>query len=382
MLSYFIPLAVISSAPLLSNASPVLPIGPIIPAAAGAATVTATATLTIFQCPTASPASAGLPLILPIASNLVNPALSGAVSAVTGLPTIIPIHPGGGIPSSVIANVLSSATGLVNPSILPSALSSVLSAPTVIPSNLVNAASSALSAATALASPILVPASSIVSGATTFIRDPIAVPSGVIPSLIGIPTGDVSSLLSSIVSTAMSDATSLLAVAAGGIPSNGGGANLPTGVLSSGISSATGAASDVSTILSPLKQVSTSLDNVSSACQVSSAPIQSLNTILSGLSSSTDSPTDAAQFLNQGTAIAQRVASLTNQINTIIVGSQQSPTPINLTQLRTALKTLQTRLQTMYTGLIPHCGTPAQSQVLNGTWATTAAALNTCILKT
>ncbi|KAJ7696192.1 hypothetical protein B0H17DRAFT_1130991 [Mycena rosella] len=363
MLSYFIPLAVISTAPLLSNASPILPIGPIVPAAAVAATVTATATLTLFQCPTASPTSGGFRVVL------VNPVLSSAVSAVTGLPIALPIIPSGWIFQHHQQRPVQRHRPCQpqHPPERPECPHPFQPGQRRLKRSERRHGSR---------QPHLRPASSVVSNAASFIRDPIAVPTGVVPNPIVIPSGGISSI-GKFVSSVVSDAISLLPV--GAIPFNGG-AGLPTGVLSSAISSASGTAGNVSTILIPLNQVSTSLNSVSSAMPsllstVSSflssltnlggslsqlntrlsnlvtrlnsaaASIQSLNIVLSGLSSSTSSPADAAQFLNQGTSIAQRVASLTTQMNTVVSGCHQSSTPIDLAALRTALKTLQPRLQ-------------------------------------
>ncbi|KAJ6532888.1 hypothetical protein DFH09DRAFT_1325905 [Mycena vulgaris] len=363
MLAYFIPLAVLSTAPLLSNGSPIFPI-----VNAAAVALTATATVTIFQCPSVSPSPskfAGLP-ILPLGSIIPSNAANGVVSSAVGLATGLPNASG---VNNVVSSVVSVATRDWPAGRRHLRLPASLRVHGVVPN------------------PIVVPSgslssfvSSVISGATGSLADPISLPTGVLPSSTN--------------------------------------AGLPSSVISSALSGATGISSDVSTVFTPLSQVYSALESVSSTMptllglvnnlgatlasvtglvtqlttglsnlvsqlNAAAASIQSLNSVLSGLSNTTPtSAADAAQLLSQGSAIAERVASLTTQINTVVTGCHQSPTPISLTQLRSALLTLQTHFQAMYTGLIPRCGTPSQAQVLSAAWATTSTALNTCIIQT
>ncbi|KAJ6532910.1 hypothetical protein DFH09DRAFT_1092657 [Mycena vulgaris] len=266
----------------------------------------------------------------------------------------------------LVPSALGLATGLPHPSNVNTGVSSVFSVATGQP----GAANPSKGVSVAV---------STVSAVTSLIRDPITVPSGVVPNPIVVPSG---SILSNVVSSVISGATGLLSdpisLPTSIFPSSLG-ADLPSTVILSVLAGAIALARDVSTLFTPLSQVSRDLENVSNRMptllglmnhlgiltnlagsvttglskligqlNAAAASIQSLNSVLSGLSKTPTSAADAAQLLSQGSAIAQRIASLTIQMNSVVTGCHQNPTPINLTQLRSALLTLQTHLQNVY----------------------------------
>ncbi|KAJ7479596.1 hypothetical protein FB451DRAFT_1556491 [Mycena latifolia] len=416
MLTYFIPLAALSIGALLSDASPIFSIGNAVASATVTATVvrvrsrsiifsdflawhgshrnvwvTETADWHAFSRISSTPSSRAASASPPVLLIQPFPALPPNISPIVGLPSSLSIPPE--LVKIVASSGLSVATRLSNLSIAT------------------NVISSALSVAISLVTPIFVPGGSRPSNCCQL---------------------DLQRTVSAanFVSTVLSDTTNALAMPTGAAPSSAG-TLLPSNVISSVLSTATGTSSGdryphpsepnhqlcgqcvqcdprvltlvngplVTNLAGSISQ----LRNISSfdlftfwpptipvelrslepriAAQRVNDKIQSLNAVLNGLSGSTTSTTDTTQLLSQGTAIAQRVVALTPQMNTLVAGCHRSTTPVSLTQLCSALQIMQSRLQTMYSGLVPHCGSSAQGQVLSDFWTTTSSGLNMCILK-
>ncbi|KAJ7089248.1 hypothetical protein B0H15DRAFT_280686 [Mycena belliarum] len=312
MLSFFIPLAVLSCGPLFSNASPIVAIN----AAAAAA-------------PALGANFGGLPISIPggsiqgAAKIVISSPLSapGTLETVSGVAT-----PSGSIPSAnrIVASIPSSIAS--HASSLPTPPTSSLSA-SLLSSNISSSVPSSASGTTSNTSAIFAPLSRVANSLRR-------------------ASNTSADLLSS-----LGTATNLSGT---------------TGQLTAGLS----------TLVKQLNAASSSTQSLNTVLAGISLNTTSTKLVQTGLSAtgSTTASANAAQIFKQGFTIADLVSSLSAQISTVV---QKTPSSVSLSPLRSALQSLQLRLETTYVGMAPLCGGLPQGKALTIAWVKANAALDT-----
>ncbi|KAJ7887367.1 hypothetical protein B0H13DRAFT_2342426 [Mycena leptocephala] len=321
MLSFVVSFAVIGSAPLLSGASPIVPFvgGGAVPPV----------TLTIFQCPSASPLpivnSGGLPIAIP--SNAVNNVLSSVVSVATGivaLPSNIPASVSG-VVSSLIRDPISLPSGVIPSNIVPSAVSVV--------SSLLDLGASAAP----------------------------------IPSLF--PSNAVSSIVSS--------ATGLATSAADSIVTQLGQVSTAVSALQTVVTRVLNLLSGLQNVLmglpTTLTQITNTIPAVVSQLNTVTSNIQTLNSAINNLPSTAAAPSsaDAARILTPAISLANQAAGIIHNIGTAAASTPSA----NWATAGSALQDLLAAWQQLAAALPSYCGNSADAQ----RFATAALTVNVAI---
>ncbi|KAJ7186409.1 hypothetical protein C8R46DRAFT_1272894, partial [Mycena filopes] len=313
-------IAIVGSAPLLANASPLLDV-------TVTATATVTRTRTIFQCPTASPVLnfADPPVVLPTPSPS-GSILSGSFGIASGIAD--PLVSGA---SSLVANVLPTASPAVN-----------------IVLSVVSSASAAVD--------------SFVDGATSRVRDPLGLPSGV----LSLSASDI--LPTSVLSSAIvlpTDANRALALVEGLKPR-----------IDAIIAQLNAVQTLVANVAGGLSQLTGFISTLSSRTDSLSIAMQNIAFGLYGAPIATDSAADDVRDATTKSVktIETTVRKIGNTLSTVPRGTDTSA-------MRLSVQNLQTSATNALTALRLQCGTSGQMASLDAAKKLMDEAFNKCLVQ-